>query len=179
MEVIIAAEIEYKARIQESNKIDLRETMIILNDVVNQKDKEKTHLDYRYIFIDEFQDTDDAQIDSFLKIQQLIGMNCKLFVVGDLKQSIYRFRGATISAFKRLNATPDKWEEHTININYRTDSRLLEIMDEIFQEMGASVWLPYSFDTDHLVSNLSNCAKEEDMFECVECSREKKAKLLN
>ena len=40
-------------------------------------------------------------------------------------------------------------------------------MDEIFQEMGASVWLPYSFDTDHLVSNLSNGAKEEDMFECV------------
>ena len=167
MEVIVAAEIEYKTRIQESNKIDLRETMIILNDVVNQKDKEKTHLDYRYIFIDEFQDTDDAQIDSFLKIQQLIGMNCKLFVVGDLKQSIYRFRGATISAFKRLNATPDKWEEHTINTNYRTDSRLLEIMDEIFQGMGNSAWLPYTFDADHLVSNLSGGAKEEELFECV------------
>lgn len=167
MEVIIVAEIEYETRIQESNKIDLRETMIILNDVVNQKDKEKTHLDYRYIFIDEFQDTDDAQIDSFLKIQQLIGEKCNLFVVGDLKQSIYRFRGATISAFKRLNATPDKWEEHTINTNYRTDSRLLEIMDEIFQGMGASSWLPYTFDADHLVSNLSGGAKEEELFECV------------
>lgn len=167
MEVIIAAEIEYETRIQESNKIDLRETMIILNDVVNQKDKEKTHLDYSYIFIDEFQDTDDTQIDSFLKIQQLIGENCNLFVVGDLKQSIYRFRGATISAFKRLNATPDKWEEHTINTNYRTDSRLLEIMDEIFQGMGASDWLPYTFDADHLVSNLSVGAKEEELFECV------------
>lgn len=167
MEVIITAEIEYEIRIQESNKIDLRETMIILNDVVNQKDKEKTHLDYRYIFIDEFQDTDDTQIDSFLKIQQLIGENCNLFVVGDLKQSIYRFRGATISAFKRLNASPDKWEEHTINTNYRTDSRLLEIMDEIFQVMGASDWLPYTFDADHLVSNLSVGAKEEELFECV------------
>lgn len=167
MEVIIAAEMEYKAKIQKSNKIDLRETMIILNDVVNQKDKEKTHLDYRYIFIDEFQDTDDAQIDSFLKIQQIIGMNCNLFVVGDLKQSIYRFRGATISAFKRLNATPVKWEEHTINTNYRTDSRLLEIMDGIFQGMGGSAWLPYSFDADHLVSYLSGGAKEEEMFECV------------
>lgn len=167
MEVIIAAEIEYETRIQESNKIDLRETMIILNDVVNQKDKEKTHLDYKYIFIDEFQDTDDAQIDSFLKIQQLIGEKCNLFVVGDLKQSIYRFRGATISAFKRLNATPDKWEEHTINTNYRTDSRLLEIMDEIFQGMGASAWLPYTFDADHLVSNLCGGAKEEELFECV------------
>lgn len=167
MEVIITAEIEYEIRIQESNKIDLRETMIILNDVVNQKDKEKTHLDYRYIFIDEFQDTDDTQIDSFLKIQQLIGENCNLFVLGDLKQSIYRFRGATISAFKRLNASPDKWEEHTINTNYRTDSRLLEIMDEIFQVMGASDWLPYTFDADHLVSNLSVGAKEEELFECV------------
>lgn len=167
MEVIIAAEIEYATKIQESNKIDLRETMIVLNDVLNQKDKDKTHLDYKYIFIDEFQDTDDAQIDSFLKIQQLIGKECNLFVVGDLKQSIYRFRGATISAFKRLNATPDRWEEHTINTNYRTDSRLLEVMDEIFQGMGASAWLPYVYDADHLVSNLNGGANEDELFECV------------
>ena len=167
VEVIIAAEIEYATKIQESNKIDLRETMIVLNDVVNQKDKDKTHLDYKYIFIDEFQDTDDAQIDSFLKIQQLIGKECNLFVVGDLKQSIYRFRGATISAFKRLNATPDRWEEHTINTNYRTDSRLLEVMDEIFQRMGASAWLPYVYDADHLVSNLNGGANEDELFECV------------
>lgn len=167
MEVIIAAEIEYATKIQESNKIDLRETMIVLNDVVNQKDKDKTHLDYKYIFIDEFQDTDDAQIDSFLKIQQLIGKECNLFVVGDLKQNIYRFRGATISAFKRLNATPDRWEEHTINTNYRTDSRLLEVMDEIFQRMGASAWLPYVYDADHLVSNLNGGANEDELFECV------------
>lgn len=167
MEVIIAAEIEYATKIQESNKIDLRETMIVLNDVVNQKDKDKTHLDYKYIFIDEFQDTDDAQIDSFLKIQQLIGKECNLFVVGDLKQSIYRFRGATISAFKRLNATPDRWEEYTINTNYRTDSRLLAAMDEIFQGMGAKAWLPYVYDADHLVSNLNGGANEDELFECV------------
>lgn len=167
MEVIIAAEIEYATKIQESNKIGLRETMIVLNDVVNQKDKDKTHLDYKYIFIDEFQDTDDAQIDSFLKIQQLIGKECNLFVVGDLKQSIYRFRGATISAFKRLNATPDRWEEYTINTNYRTDSRLLAAMDEIFQGMGAKAWLPYVYDADHLVSNLNGGANEDELFECV------------
>lgn len=167
MEVIIAAENEYETKIREGNKIDLRETMIILNDVVSQNDKEKVHLDYKYIFIDEFQDTDDAQINSFLKIQQLIGKNCNLFVVGDLKQSIYRFRGATISAFKRINATPDKWEEHTINVNYRTDFRLLEILDEIFQGMGANAWLPYAYDADHLVSNLSGGANEEELFECV------------
>jgi len=167
VEVIIAAEKEYEQKIQESNKIDLRETMILLNAVVNQKDKKKTHLDYKHIFIDEFQDTDDAQIDSFLKIQKLIGSGCHLFVVGDLKQSIYRFRGATISAFEQLHATPDKWEEHAINTNYRTDSRLLEIMDEIFKEMGENAWLPYTYESDHLVSNLECGAEEDDLFRCV------------
>ena len=68
MEVIIAAELEYEKKIQESNKVDLRETMILLNDVVSNRDKAKTHFKYKHIFIDEFQDTDDAQIDSFMKI---------------------------------------------------------------------------------------------------------------
>ena len=167
MEVIVAAEIEYGKKIQETNKVDLRETMILLNDVVSDKNKEKTHLKYKHIFIDEFQDTDDAQIDSFLKIQKLIGDDCHLFVVGDLKQSIYRFRGATISAFNRLNATPDKWEEHTINTNYRTDSRLLKLMDGIFHEMGTNNWLPYSYDYDHLVSELECGADEDNLFRCV------------
>lgn len=166
-EVIIASEIEYKKKTLENNKIDLRETMILLNDVVNQRDKEKTHLDYHYIFIDEFQDTDDAQIDSFLKIKKLIGENCHLFVVGDLKQSIYRFRGATISAFKRLNVSHDSWEEHTINNNYRTDYRLLEKMDEAFQKMGENGWLPYTTVEDHLVSDLECGANDEDLFKCV------------
>ena len=167
MDVIIAAELEYETKIQESNKVDLRETMILLNDVVSNKNKENTHLKYKHIFIDEFQDTDDAQIDSFLKIQKLIGDECHLFVVGDLKQSIYRFRGATISAFNRLNATPDKWEEHTINTNYRTDSRLLEMMDDIFRGMGTNNWLPYSYDYDHLVSELECGADVDNNFRCV------------
>lgn len=166
-DVIITSEIEYAKKVQESNKIDLRETMILLNDVVNLRDRRKTHLDYKYIFIDEFQDTDDAQIDSFLKIQNLIGTGCHLFVVGDLKQSIYRFRGATISAFERLSATPDRWEEHTINTNYRTDLRLLEIMDKIFQSMGNGGWLPYSYDSDCLVSNLECGAEDNNLFRCV------------
>lgn len=166
MDVMIAAEKEYEDKIQESNKIDLRETMIMLNDVINQE-QEKIHLEYKYIFIDEFQDTDDTQIDSFLRIQQLIGRKCNLFVVGDLKQSIYRFRGATISAFKRLNATMDSWEEHTINTNYRTDSRLLKIMDEIFRRLGTRNWLPYTYDSDHLISNLNKGLEEEELFQCI------------
>ena len=167
VDVIIAAEKEYAEKIQESNKIDLRETMILLNEVVSQKDRDKTHLNYKYIFIDEFQDTDDAQIDSFLKIQKLIGSGNFLFVVGDLKQSIYRFRGATISAFKQLGATPDKWREYELTTNYRTDGRLLEEMDVIFQKLGSNSLLPYAYDTDHLVSRIDGGAEDDELLCCV------------
>ena len=44
------------------------------------------------MFIDEFQDTDDVQIEALLQICDLL--DYKMFVVGDIKQCIYRFRGA-------------------------------------------------------------------------------------
>ncbi len=123
-EVIIEAEKEYKDDLVKSNKIDLRESMILLSHVINSGYEKKCNLHYKFLFIDEFQDTDDVQIDSFLKLQEIIGFN--LFVVGDVKQSIYRFRGATVSAFNKLKKNEEsnkKWKEFSININYRTDSR--------------------------------------------------------
>ena len=55
---------------------------------------------YRYLFVDEFQDTDAAQIDLVLELRERL--DCRLFVVGDVKQGIYRFRGAEGNAFEEL-----------------------------------------------------------------------------
>lgn len=68
-----------------------------------------------------------------MKLQNVI-KNVKLFVVGDLKQSIYRFRGATISAFDLIRTDESQWEEFSLTINYRTDKRLLDKFDGIFQK---------------------------------------------
>lgn len=72
MKVMIPAEKEYEEQIFSKNKIDLKESMLLLNDAVNGAFKEKCSLKYKYLFIDEFQDTDDVQIDSFLKLQNVI-----------------------------------------------------------------------------------------------------------
>lgn len=167
-DVIIASEIEYSENISENNKIDLRESMILLNFIVNGSYKDKCDLHIKYLFVDEFQDTDDTQIDSFLKLQKIVGKDCKLLVVGDLKQSIYRFRGATISAFKMLNATPDRWEEHSISTNYRTDSRLLKILDDIFIRIGNRGYLPYKNGDDFLSSDIMAGATDEELYTCVQ-----------
>lgn len=54
----------------------------------------------KYLFVDEFQDTDATQIRTFAALVQTI--HAKLFAVGDVKQSIYSFKGATDEAFDIL-----------------------------------------------------------------------------
>ena len=162
MEVMIPAEKEYEEQIFSKNKIDLKESMLLLNDAVNGAFREKCGLRYKYLFIDEFQDTDDVQIDSFLKLQNVI-KNVKLFVVGDLKQSIYRFRGATISAFDLIRTDESQWEEFSLTINYRTDKRLLDKFDGIFSKMGRRGYLPFLQGRDSLSSSIDTFLPAHDL----------------
>lgn len=162
MKVMIPAEKEYEEQIFSKNKIDLKESMLLLNDAVNGAFKEKCSLKYKYLFIDEFQDTDDVQIDSFLKLQNVI-KDTKLFVVGDLKQSIYRFRGATISAFDLIRTDKEKWEEFSLTINYRTDKRLLDKFDAVFSKMGSKGYLPFHKGKDSLTSSVETYLSEHEL----------------
>ena len=58
---------------------------------------------YKYIFIDEYQDTNSAQDAIFYALAS----NARRFMVGDIKQAIYRFRGADPSVFSEYRR---KWE---------------------------------------------------------------------
>ncbi len=88
-------------------------------------------LDMKYLFVDEFQDTDATQICTFASLVQSIGAN--LFVVGDVKQSIYAFKGATDEAFDILD---DKMHGRltyfSLRNNYRTCANIMKIMEEYF-----------------------------------------------
>ncbi len=81
--------------------------------LTNKAVRQEVKLSYDKIFIDEFQDTDPIQgeimlflaekLDTFAnRWQDLILEQGKLFIVGDPKQSIYRFRGADISAYQEF-----------------------------------------------------------------------------
>lgn len=166
IEVVVKAEEEYSKKILEQNKIELRQCMLLLNEVVECNYKEKCDLKYKYIFIDEFQDTDDIQIDTFSKLQQMIGF--KLFIVGDLKQSIYRFRGATIEAFSKINTINEEWIEFALNINYRSDNRLLDRYDEIFTQMRKEDYLPNEKNNSKLTSNIESKLEKEKLIEVIE-----------
>lgn len=174
--VAIPSEQQYSNDIKASNLISLRDCMININRLVNENKISGTGLDYKYLFIDEFQDTDDVQIETILGLQKIFGDQCKLFIVGDLKQSIYRFRGATLSAFTKVENENLVWAKYSLNRNYRTDGRLLDLFDSAFSDMGDQDLLPYKeidkltsriqkeYPNDQLVRKIETKSKDKDQF---------------
>lgn len=169
-QVIFPAEIEYLSAINDRNAIDLKECIILLNKVLDYGADNIRGMKFRYLFIDEFQDTDDVQIEVFQKLQKSFLADCRLFVVGDLKQSIYRFRGARLSAFDQLKTYKKyDWEIYHLNINYRTDARLLDLYDTIFRQMGADGYLPYNQKDDRLSGEKLFETDDAELLQCISC----------
>ena len=111
----------------------------------------------RFIFIDEFQDTDSTQMDFILELQDKLG--ALLYVVGDAKQGIYRFRGAEGSAFSELRERLAKrgkkaYLERKLITNFRSSKVLLDSLHPHFEQLGVHKFLSYG-DEDRLLPNPS------------------------
>jgi len=88
---------------------------------------------FKYIMIDEFQDTNSQQYHKIIKNAK--DEKCNLFVVGDSKQSIYSFQGAEIEVFN--NAVKDKNEFSSIedmSKNHRSDGVVLDTVNKVFKK---------------------------------------------
>ena len=157
--VVIETEKEYASFLVDNNSVVLSEYMMHLRKCISDDSFNTTLFAFKYIFIDEFQDTDDAQIAAFIEMQKKIGFN--LFIVGDLKQSIYRFRGATMTAFEKMGCGSDSWLSFSLNINYRSDKRLLEEYEKVFSSMGNHNLLKYVPEEDSL-SGVKICTLSAD-----------------
>ncbi|AEJ18235.1 UvrD-helicase domain-containing protein [Gracilinema caldarium] len=115
----------------------------------------------RAIMIDEFQDNNEKQKDLLYLLaeaeyeashgipspEQLAPD--KLFFVGDEKQSIYRFRGADVSVFKRLSEelshqfNPQHHCQLSISTNYRSEPELIDFFNQLFPGIFGTPSEPY------------------------------------
>lgn len=85
---------------------------------------------FRYILIDEYQDTNPAQYE----IIKLLGaMHENVCVVGDDAQSIYSFRGATIQNILQFQKDYDEVKVIKLEQNYRSTKSILEVANEIIR----------------------------------------------
>ncbi len=102
----------------------------LLEDSRNPKWLEQARAGARFILIDEFQDSNVAQI-KFMK--HLAGEAANVFAVGDPDQAIYRFRGATSGAFDQFLAAfgPERVKRVTMSDNRRSTEAILRSAYEV------------------------------------------------
>ncbi len=99
------------------------------------------HRRYRRLLVDEFQDTDPIQVELAARIVAAVDGSAELgdaepgglFVVGDPKQSIYRFRRADIDLFARVGR--ELGEEIVLVTNFRSVPGILEFVNTVFGEL--------------------------------------------
>ncbi|MBU0731635.1 ATP-dependent helicase [Patescibacteria group bacterium] len=86
---------------------------------------------FKYFLVDEFQDTNYAQYD-LIKMLALPDNN--LTVVGDDDQSIYKFRGASVSNIMEFKKDYKGCEEVVLVDNYRSGQKILDLSHEFIQQ---------------------------------------------
>lgn len=96
----------------------------------NQALQRKLQSRYRYIMIDEFQDTSELQWE----LVRLLQGTDNVFIIGDPKQSIYSFRGASAEMFDRFRADFPQHTAITLQSNYRSAQRIVALANNIFPD---------------------------------------------
>jgi ATP-dependent helicase/nuclease subunit A len=91
----------------------------------------------KLLLVDEFQDTDPTQVDLVKALCDDQPQQEKLFLVGDYKQSIYRFRGADPSVFRQLRSTMPPRGRLSLTRNFRSQPAIIDFVNHLFrQAMG-------------------------------------------
>ncbi len=121
---------EYQRRLKSSNALDFDDLIYLTVRLFEQfpDTLEYCQNRYRYILVDEYQDTNHAQ---FRLIQLLAGKRQNLCVVGDDDQSIYRFRGATIENILSFEETFSGSRTIRLEQNYRSTQNILNAANSV------------------------------------------------
>ncbi len=108
---------------------------------------------YRFLMVDEFQDTDPVQNGIIMKILSFGEENSKkLFIVGDPKQSIYLFRDADVTQFTQTRDTIKRWggEEIPLDENFRSTPAIIHFVNGLFARIFTDTGNAWDFSYERI-----------------------------
>ena len=144
---------------EEHNRFILADTAHRLNEIISDADvpfiMEKAATQFRYIMIDEFQDTSTLQWQNFMPlIKECIASGNRCFVVGDVKQSIYRWRGSDWNILNHIGTEAphigqidESTMTNTLDTNRRSDQTIVEFNNSFFHQAAADVSMRIDAET--------------------------------
>ena len=121
---------EYQNRLKSANALDFDDLIYKTVELLESFPEELEYYQnrFRYIMVDEYQDTNHAQ---FRLVQLLSQKHQNLCVVGDDDQSIYRFRGATIENILNFEKQFQNAVAIRLEQNYRSTTTILEAANDV------------------------------------------------
>lgn len=141
----------YQKTLRERHKYDFDDMLLYVLHVL-QENKEFVQVlqeEYLYVLADEHQDTNTAQ-NLLLETIASFFDNPNLFVVGDDKQAIYRFQGASTENFAHLPKRFEGVETIALTQNYRSPQEILDTGHILIQEN------PETISNEQLVAQSKN-----------------------
>jgi len=127
-------------------RLEFHDLLVLARDLLRHNKEVRTalHHTYQRLLLDEFQDTDPIQIELAVRIaggsdadapdwRDVPIPDGRLFVVGDAKQSIYRFRRADIGMY--LSAQEHVGSPVSLTTNFRTVDPILTWVNQVFSQL--------------------------------------------
>ena len=109
---------------------------------------------FKYILIDEYQDTNHIQ---YLIVKKLASKFMNICIVGDDAQSIYSFRGANIKNILNFKNDYPNYTSYKLEQNYRSSATIVEAANSIIKnnekQIHKTVW------TENQKGEKNNCCK--------------------
>lgn len=130
------------------NKLDFNKIIQNLHKLLEVKE-----IKFKYVMVDEFQDSNSTQYEIAKKIAD------NLFIVGDEKQAIYSFQGGEIEVFKKAKRDIETVEE--LNENRRSDKNIIEFVNNRFEKILKKEKLPIDNDFSAEYQSLKSVSDNE------------------
>lgn len=124
--------IEYQKRLKKNNALDFDDLLVKTVELFQSKQEVLEYYQdrFRYIMVDEYQDTNTVQ---FKLVSLLAAKYRNICVVGDDDQSIYRFRGANIRNILSFEETFPGAKVIKLEQNYRSTKMILDSANEVIR----------------------------------------------
>ena len=131
-EIITKVYLEYESELFKANALDFDDLLVKTYKLF--KDNPDTlnfyQNKFKYIFVDEFQDTNTAQYEL---VKLLAGDNKNIFAVGDEDQCIYSWRGAQVENVKRFTKDFENCKIFKLEQNYRSTKNIINVANKVIK----------------------------------------------
>lgn len=133
----------YQTKLRKNNALDFDDIILNMVKILSSNPDVLTRYreQFRYILVDEYQDTNNSQ---YMLINLLAQGHRNLCVVGDDDQSIYKFRGANIGNILNFEDDFPDMKKITLDRNYRSTQNILDAANSVIanntERLGKNLW---------------------------------------